>query len=230
MVATSIILALLCVVLSWFLLFEEREKAKLAEQYGLMKGRVEVHDEAAPSEKEEKEENKLPSSNLITLTSIRAALRFNGFFPESVDESEPNIVYFKIDDTNFRVNAERLPLLSVEVGYSLEEAKENIDLLRDAASEVTARLFISKAVIVGEEAKAVIYSTEFICGAYAYLRDNLKEYLNCLREAGKLFNETYDSLKEKRKEEREAVFSGQSFIQHPPPKKYNPNGTKGPGL
>ena len=113
------------------------------------------------------------------------------------------------------MNAERLPLLSVEVGYSLEEPKENIDLLREAASEVTARLFISKAIIVGEEAKAVIYSTEFICGAYAYLRDNLKEYLNCLREAGKLFNETYDSLKEKRTDEREAAFSGRSFIQHP---------------
>ena len=218
MVAISIILVLLCIVLSCFLLFEGREKAKLAELYGVMRGRVEASQEAAEkaasSESGQKEEDHLASSKPLSTTSIRTALRFNGFSPDTGDSSEPNIVYFKIGDTNCRVNADRLPLLSLEVGYRLDEPKENVDLLCEAASEVTSKMYVAKACIAGEDAEAVIISAEFICDTYVYLRDNLKEYLHLISDAHKRFFGTYESLKQKRKDEREAVFSGRSYIPH----------------
>lgn len=218
MIAISIILVLLSVVLSCFLLHEGREKAKLAELYGVMKGRVEAQEEAAEkaasSESEQKEEDHLASSKPLSPTSIRTALRFNGFSPETGDCREPNIIYFKIGDTNCRVNAERLPLLSLEVAYRFDEPKENIDLLCEAASEVTSKMYVAKACIAGEDAEAVIVSAEFICDTYTYLRDNLKEYLNLLRDAYKRYFSTYESLKQKRKNEREAVFSGRIYIPH----------------
>lgn len=218
MVSISIILVLLCIVLSCFLLFEGREKAKLAELYGVMRGRVEAHEEAAEkaasSESEQKEEDHLASSKPLSTTSVRTALRFNGFSPETGDSSEPNIIYFKIGDTSYRANADHLPLLSLEVGHRLDEPKENIDLLCEAASEVTSKMYVAKACIAGEDAEVVIISAEFICDTYTYLRDNLKEYLHLVRDAHKRFFGTYESLKQKRKDEREAVFSGRSFIPH----------------
>ena len=81
-----------------------------------------------------------------------------------------------------------------------------------AAGEVTQNLIIGKAYVVGE-GNGVVFSAEFIGDSYVYFRDNLKQLLTVLQEAQQRFFQTLDSLKKKREEEREAVFSGKCFVQ-----------------
>lgn len=152
----------------------------------------------------------------ITVDSIRTALRFNGISPEIPDTHEPGIVHFSIDDTKFRINAEHLPFMSIEVGYGLKnEPKEDTALMYQAAADVTSRMFIGKAYIMGD-AEAIIFSVELLCDSYMHLRNNLKQYLDILSDINKRFYEAHEALKERRKEEREAVFSGNCYVQDSP--------------
>ena len=145
---------------------------------------------------------------------IQRTLRFNGISPDITDTHEPNVIFFKDGDTRLRINADRLPFLSIEAGCSLEEPKENRKMLTRAAADVTAHMFIGKAWVT-DDTEAVIFSAEFICDSYTYLRDNLKHYLQVLNDARRNFFNAYEALKEKQKGEREAVFSGRCFIQEP---------------
>ena len=70
---------------------------------------------------------------------------------------------------------------------------------------------------VTENAEAVIFSAETLLDSYVHLRDNLKQYIGILHSANDRFFETYNALTVKKKEEREAVFSGTSFIQDSTP-------------
>lgn len=140
----------------------------------------------------------------LTIESIRNALRFNGFSPEIPDTHEPYVVHFNIGDTKYRLNAEHLPFLSIGVGYGLgNEPKEDVALMRQAAADVTSRMFIGKAYILGD-AEAIIFSVEMLCDSYMHLRNNLKQYLDILSEIYKRFYEAHEALKKRRKEEREA--------------------------
>lgn len=148
----------------------------------------------------------------FTVESIRTALRFNGFSPEVPDIHDPDTVYFKVDDVNCRVIAGHIPLLALEAGFKLEEPKEDLALLHRAAAEVTQNLFIGKAYVVGD-GNGVVFSVEFFCESYMFFRNNLKQFLDILREADRRFYETLDFLRNKREEEQKAVFSGRSFMQ-----------------
>ena len=148
----------------------------------------------------------------LTVESIRTALRFNGFSPEIPDTHEPGIIYIKNDNISCRVVATHLPFISLEAGFKLDEPQEDQALLHRAAGEVTQNLIIGKAYVVGE-GNGVVFSAEFIGDSYVYFRDNLKQLLTVLQEANKRFFQTLDSLKKRREEEREAVFSGNCFVQ-----------------
>lgn len=166
--------------------------------------------EASPaSEPAEAEQAEKP----ITVESIRTALRFNGISPEIPDTHEPGIVHFSIGDTKFRINAEHLPFISIEVGYGLRnEPLGDTTLMYQAAAEVTSRMFIGKAYIMGD-AEAIIFSVELLCDSYMHLRNILKQYLDILSDINKRFYEVHEALKERQKEEREAVFSGNCFVR-----------------
>ena len=84
-----------------------------------------------------------------------------------------------------------------------------------AAADVTSRMFIGKAYIMGD-AEAIIFSVELLCDSYMHLRNNIKQYLDILSDINKRFYEAHEALKERRKEEREAVFSGNCYVQDSP--------------
>ena len=152
----------------------------------------------------------------VTVDSIRTALRFNGISPEIPDTHEPSIVHFRVSDTKFRINAEHLPFMSIEVGYGLRnEPKEDTELMYQAATDVTSRMYIGKAYLMGD-AEAIIFSVELLCDSYMHLRNNLRQYLDILSDINKRFYEAYEALKEQRNKERESVFSGNCFVQDSP--------------
>lgn len=144
----------------------------------------------------------------LGIESVRTAIRFNGFTPEITDThlDEWQTVKFKIGDTQFRVDTSRLPFLTLDLGYSLDQEKEDAALLERAAAEVTAGIFIGKAYVLGG-GQAVVFNAEFLCDSYLSLRDNFKKYLDIVIETQKRFFETYNRLKEEKRRAQEDILS-----------------------
>ena len=143
---------------------------------------------AASDRKEDKGIVKKP----LNAESVRIALRHNGFSPEIIDTTldDGQAVRFKVEETFFRIDTSRLPLLTLETGFRMDK-DEDVDLMERAAREVTAGIFVGKAnVLRGEEESAVVFQAEFIADTYLYFRDNFKEYLNIVIETHKRFYET----------------------------------------
>lgn len=219
MTAIAIVVALVCALLAYLLVEEDKKNSKLVVENSQLKGRMEamqeITDKAVASQKEQASEDIEAKQKPVTVDSIRTALRFNGFSPEVPDASNWGTIFFKDGDTTLRINAENLPFIGIEVGFALEKPKDET-LLRQAATDVTSRMYIGKAYVT-ENAEAVIFSAETLLDSYVHLRDNLKQYIGILHSANDRFFETYNALTEKKKEEREAVFSGTSFIQDSTP-------------
>ena len=152
---------------------------------------------------EEKEVAKKP----LNTESVRIALRYNGFSPEvsGTNLDDRQTVRFKVEDTFFRIDSSRLPYLTLELGFRMGQ-EEDINLMYQAAREVTAGIFVGKVNILrGEEESAVIFQAEFIADGYFYFRNNFKEYLNIVIETHKRFFDTYNNLKEEKAKELEQV-------------------------
>ena len=174
------------------------------------------HHSEADKEEGEKDIAKKP----VTIESVRTALRYNGYSPEIVDThlDDWQIVKFKINDTNFRIDTSRLPFLTLELGYRLNPDEEEIELMRRAAAEITAGIFIAKVNIHGD-GTAVVFNVEFICDNYLHLRDNFKQYLEIIIEAHKRFFETYEKMKDEKKKVLEAAQSFKPSLSDNSPKK-----------
>ena len=153
-------------------------------------------------------ENKEASVKPVTAESVRIALRYNGYSPEIIDThlGEWQFVKFKIEDTLFRFDTSRLPLLNLELGYSLNPDKEDVALMRSAAAEVTSNIFIGKTAILGD-GQAVLFSAEFLCDSYLYLRDNLKTFLEIVIETQNRFYEVYERMKDEKRKVKDDLFS-----------------------
>ena len=136
----------------------------------------------------------------VTVESVRGVLRENGYRPTGPD-AEPNerqLLTFNIEDTKFNVDVTRLPFLILELGYSLDPAEEDIDLLNRAAYEVTSGIFIGKAIILGE-GQAVVFQAEMLCDTEAHLRDNFRRYMDIVIETRRRFYDTYQKMREEKK-------------------------------
>ena len=158
---------------------------------------------AGSDRKEDKEIIKRP----LNAESVRIALRYNGFSPEIIDTNldDWQAVRFKVEETFFRIDTSRLPLLTLETGFRMDK-EEDVELMERAAREVTTGIFVGKAnVLRGEEESAVVFQAEFIADSYLYFRDNFKEYLNIVIETHKRFFDTYNNLKEEKKKDLDLV-------------------------
>ena len=142
----------------------------------------------------------------VTVESVRCVLRENGYRPTGPDAEpdERQLLTFNIEDTRFHVDVTRLPFLILELGYSLDPAKEDIDLLNRAAYEVTSGIFFGKAIILGE-GQAVVFQAEMLCDTEAHLRDNFRRYMDIVGETRRRFYDTYQKLKEEKKQAVEDI-------------------------
>ena len=85
-------------------------------------------------------------------------------------------------------------VLKLELGFQMEPGKEDVELMRRAASDVTSGIIIGKAIVLGE-GQAVVFQAEILCDSYVHLRDNLKEYLQIVDETKMRFFDTYERLR-----------------------------------
>ena len=163
---------------------------------------------AKRDEAEKVESDKEAEKKHISIESVRIALRYNGYSPDinGTNLDDWQIVNFKIEDTLFRIDTSRLPFLTLELGYRLDPEKEDVELLRRAAAEVTGGIFIAKVNIHGE-GQGVVFCAEFICDNYIHLRDNLKRYLEIVIEAQRRFFDTYEKMKTEKQKVLEAAQS-----------------------
>ena len=168
--------------------------------------RIKRLEERTKTPAEKTEENDVVRKPLNT-ESVRIALRYNGFSPETsgTDLDDWETVRFKVEDTFFRIDTSHLPFLTLELGFRMAK-EEDVDLMYRAAREVTAGIFLGKVNILrGEDESAVVFQAEFIADGYLYFRDNFKEYLNIVIETHKRFFDTYNNLKEEKKKELDQV-------------------------
>jgi hypothetical protein len=115
-------------------------------------------------------------------------------------------VNFNINDTSFRINTSHLPLLNLELGYSLDPAEEDAELMRRAAAGITAAIFIGKVSVYGD-AQAVVFSAEWLCDSYSQLCDRFNKYLEIVCEAHKRFFENYNNMREEKRKTEEDLAS-----------------------
>lgn len=138
-------------------------------------------------------------NNIVTLAHILSALRYNGFAPELEDlyHDGTRTIKFKQNIMLFRIDTTQLPYLSLGTACQIDPTKEDMDLLCQAAREVTENTFMSK-VFVWEKEQLIGFQVEMFCDSYMYFRDNLKLFMdNITRTCGRYF-ETYDKLKEEK--------------------------------
>ena len=136
----------------------------------------------------------------VTVESVRGVLRENGYRPTGPDAelNERQLLTFNIEDTKFHVDVTRLPFLILEVGYSLDPAEDDIDLLNRAAYEVTSGIIIGKAIVLGE-GQAVVFQAEMLCDTEAHLKDNFRRYMDIVIETRRRFYDTYQKMREEKK-------------------------------
>lgn len=201
MVIIIFVVALICALLAYLLIEEDKKNTAILAGISLQRGREDAQNGAEAFLKP------------FTIESIRTALRFNGFSPEVPESNDRKDVTFMVDGLRFHVVTGFLPAVSIELGFNYGEP-ENDALLRRAADDLSTHMYVIKTVVLGE-GEFVVFSAEFLCDSYTYFRDNLKEYIDGLLRARDRFREAYGALLERQKQEKEAVFSGNSFIQDP---------------
>ena len=157
----------------------------------------------------EKKEDAQAAGQPVTRQSVMTALRHLGFSPEVSDKDSPDLVYFKIDDTSYRIDTSRLPFLTLELGFGIDPAEEDIESMSRAAVEVTAGIFIGKVNVLGE-GKAVVFTAEWICDSYVQLRDTLSRYIDVVNESHRHFAEAYNKQKNE-KSRKEAELASKVF-------------------
>ena len=215
MLATSVILAVICALLVLMLRHEEKKNTSLSEQNSTLKGRLETIEDTMRTEEPQKNLLTISSEEVqkpLSIDSIRTALRYNGLSPETIEGQHPRAVYFRYNDVLYEINTGNLHLIAIAAIYNVGDAKVNSDLLSSAAEVLTSEMFVCK-VYMSEEGKSITYSVEFICDSYLYLRNNIKEYIGLLEEAQRRLYDRYEDMKCRQETEREAVFSGRSYIR-----------------
>lgn len=135
----------------------------------------------------------------VTKESILAALRYHHLHIEEPDTEEPDIIYFEYQDVHYRINASKLPFLSMGVGFTFDPAEDDVDLLMQVAQEITYNTYLVK-VMVAQEDKFYAYQVDMIADTYLPLRDNLRNYLDLLLDARRQFKDMYGRKREERKQ------------------------------
>ncbi|MBR3450802.1 MAG: hypothetical protein IKH24_08190 [Bacteroidales bacterium] len=135
----------------------------------------------------------------VTKESVLAALRYHHLTIEEPDTEEPDIIYFEYQGVHYRINASKLPFLSMGVGFSIDPEEDDVDLIMQVAQEITYSTYLVK-VMVAQEDKFYAYQVDMIADTYLPLRDNLRNYLDLLLDARRQFKDLYGRKREERKQ------------------------------
>jgi hypothetical protein len=139
----------------------------------------------------------------LNVEKIAEAIRTEGFIPET----EGNWVSFKVQGEGYYVDANRLPLIFVIKGYGVDPNEWEMDLLREAAHQMSDELVMVKATF-SDDGKDMRFFIAARDRNYESFRANLTSYLGILEDGQRVMNEKYHKMVD---EKREAALAAKPY-------------------
>ncbi len=164
-IATFIVtMSLLFIVL---FIYQDRKSTKLCEEDGVLKAELRQLKEGKPG-------------CSLTKKGIEDAIRELGSLPER----DGDFILFSKDGDRLAIDAERIPLISVQKRYHLDREAWDIDRLRRAAHLLSDKIVMAKALVSPSDEEEL--SLCFLISALetdSGLSQNLPKYVNILEDA-----------------------------------------------
>ena len=125
------------------------------------------------------------------------AIRYNGYVPDF----DGKYITFMVQGEQYIVYTERLPFVAIRKQYNVDSEKWNMDLLREAAHQVSDELLLGKALICGEDEDGLAFQVGAIETTYGHFKDCLPRYVSILEDTqarmGQLYNQMVNEQKQK---------------------------------
>lgn len=188
MVGFFIILGAIIAVLFIFLTIEDAKCDKLLDENGHLKGLI------AGIEKQQQDKHEP-----LTVEKIADAVRFAGYVPQ-VKESA---VFFMDGGDRYCIDADQLPQISLDLCYKVDPNEWDVDLLKEAAHQMSDKLFIIKALFSEDETGSIIL--RFLVAAFGRddesFKQDLVNYLRIIDEGTRMLHEIYEKLVKAKRDE-----------------------------
>ena len=135
------------------------------------------------------------SPQLLTVEKIADAVRMEGFFPEIGETG----VRFKGQGESFYVDAERLPVFFVVKSYNVDPDNWEMDLLRDAAHQMSDALIMVKATF-SDDGRTLNFFVAAQDRNFESFRANLTCYMRIIEDGQRKMNEEYNRMVDEKRE------------------------------
>ena len=128
--------------------------------------------------------------------SAMEAIRFNGFVPEA----DGHWIKFMSQGERFLIDAERFPVLVLMKHYNLDQAEYDMDLMHQAAHQVSDDIIMGKVLFTGDNEDGIAFQLAAIENKYRHFRDSLTRYINIVEETQSRMSHLYNEMDKKKKE------------------------------
>lgn len=189
MLIAIILLSIMVFVLLIVLSVQDHKNIYLVSDNKVLQARIE-------GLQEKQTEVIIPDEDLSP-EGIEEAVRQAGYVPERKD----GYIRFMVQGESYSVSTDRLPLVFVLKGYTVDEGDWDMDLFRKAAHLMSDELAIVKASF--DEFEGTIHLRFFTASRDATvrnLRDNLPAYVEVINSGQRRMSEIYDELIKERDE------------------------------
>lgn len=189
MLVAIILLSIMVFVLIIILFRQDQKNVYLVSDNKVLQARVE-------GLQEKQTEVIIPDEDLSP-DGIEDAVRQAGYIPERMD----GYIRFMVQGESYSISTDRLPLVFVLKGYSVDEGDWDMDFFRKAAHLMSDELAIVKATF--DEFEGTIHLRFFTASRDATvrnLRDNLPAYVEVINSGQRRMSEIYDELIKERDE------------------------------
>lgn len=189
MLIAIILLSIMVVVLLIVLSVQDHKNIYLVSDNKVLQARIE-------GLQEKQTEVIIPDEDLSP-EGIEEAVRQAGYVPERKD----GYIRFMVQGESYSVSTDRLPLVFVLKGYTVDEGDWDMDLFRKAAHLMSDELAIVKASF--DEFEGIMHLRFFTASrdnTVLGLRDSLSAYIDLINEGQRRVSEIYDQLVKERHE------------------------------
>lgn len=130
----------------------------------------------------------------LTHELVKEAVRFNGYVPVNLSE---NLVGFKVDGENYCITTDRIPLMTIHKGYTIDKSEHDLDLMKRAAIEVSEGCMVGD-VSLDRDGEGISFNIGTVECSYEHLCASLSYYLRIIQDLKDRHISTYhDMIKEK---------------------------------
>ncbi len=189
MLIAIILLSIMVFVLLIVLSVQDHKNIYLVSDNKVLQARIE-------GLQEKQTEVIIPDEDLSP-EGIEEAVRQAGYVPERKD----GYIRFMVQGESYSVSTDRLPLVFVLKGYTVDEGDWDMDLFRKAAHLMSDELAIVKASF--DEFEGIMHLRFFTASrdnTVLGLRDSLSAYIDLINEGQRRVSEIYDQLVKERHE------------------------------